>query len=91
VRELCEVAFSHVGLDWKKYVIQDKRFFRPAEVQLLQGDPSRARRELGWKLRVDFRGLVEMMVDADVEKVRQMIAMGIIKNKSQKSEGRRQK
>ncbi len=90
VRELCEVAFAHAGLDWKKYVVQDKRFFRPAEVQLLQGDSSLARRELGWKPRVDFRGLVGMMVDADIEKVRQMIRTGVIQ-KRQKAEVRSQK
>jgi len=69
VRELCEVAFRHVGLDWKQYVKVDPRFVRPAEVDTLQADPARAQRELGWTPRVDFRALVEMMVDADVERV----------------------
>src|SRR5213596_3254741 len=69
VRELCEVAFAHVGLDWKKYVKVDARFVRPAEVDTLQADPARAKRELGWAPRVGFQALVEMMVDADMERV----------------------
>src|SRR5947208_2890595 len=69
VRELCEVAFRHVGLDWKKYVKVDARFVRPAEVDTLQADPARAKRELGWAPRVGFQALVEMMVDADMERV----------------------
>src|SRR2546422_9220160 len=69
VRELCEVAFAHVGLDWKAYVKVDPRFARPAEVDTLQADPAKARRELGWAPKVDFRTLVEMMVDADLERV----------------------
>ena len=66
VRELCEIAFSHVDLDYEDYVVQDERFFRPAEVDLLIGDSSKARAELGWKPRVDFAQLVRMMVDADI-------------------------
>lgn len=66
VRELCEVAFGHVGLDWRDYVVQDPRFMRPAEVDLLVSDPSKARRVLGWEPRVAFRELVQMMVDADL-------------------------
>jgi GDPmannose 4,6-dehydratase len=67
VRELCEVAFTHVGLDYEKFVVQDERFFRPAEVDLLVGDSSKAREHLGWKPKVSFPELVRMMVDADVE------------------------
>ena len=68
VRELCEVAFSHVGLDYRAYVReQDPRFLRPAEVDLLVGDPAKAKRQLGWQPSVTFQGLVEMMVDADLE------------------------
>jgi len=67
VRELIELAFSTVGLDWRRYVKIDKSLIRPAEVELLLGDPSKARRKLGWKPRVDFRGLVDMMVRADLE------------------------
>jgi len=69
VRELVEVAFSHVGLDWAKYVKLDPRFLRPAEVEHLIGDPAKARRELGWAPAVDFRGLVTMMVDADIARL----------------------
>jgi GDPmannose 4,6-dehydratase len=61
------LAFGHVDLDWEKYVVQDERFMRPAEVDLLVGDASKAGRELGWEPTVTFRGLVEMMVDADLE------------------------
>jgi GDPmannose 4,6-dehydratase len=67
VRELVEVAFGRVGLDWKRYVVEDPAFCRPAEVDLLVGDPSKAHTNLGWKPKVTFRGLVEMMVDADLE------------------------
>jgi GDPmannose 4,6-dehydratase len=70
VRQLCELAFGHVGLDWAEHVVVDERFLRPAEVDLLVGDASRARAELGWGMTVDFPALVAMMVDADVELVR---------------------
>ncbi len=66
VRELCDAAFARVGLDWQKYVVQDERFMRPAEVDLLVADPTKARERLGWVPNVDFRQLVEMMVDADL-------------------------
>jgi GDPmannose 4,6-dehydratase len=71
VRELVEVAFGHVGLDWQKYVVTDPKFMRPAEVDLLQADPSKACRELGWSPKVGFEQLVGMMVDADLERLRQ--------------------
>ena len=71
VRELVQVAFGHAGLDWQKHVKTDPKFLRPAEVDLLIGDPSKARTELGWTPEVDFEGLVKMMVDADVERYRQ--------------------
>jgi GDPmannose 4,6-dehydratase len=67
VRELCELAFSHVGLDYEDHVVIDERFFRPAEVDLLVGDPAKAREELGWKPRTSFAELVRMMVDADLD------------------------
>ena len=70
VRELCEAAFGRVGLDWEQYVVQDERFMRPAEVDLLVGDASKAGEALGWEPTVTFRGLIEMMVDADLEKLR---------------------
>ena len=66
VREFCELAFGAVGLDYREFVVQDERFFRPAEVDLLVADPSKARTGLGWTPRVDFRQLVEMMVEADL-------------------------
>jgi GDPmannose 4,6-dehydratase len=69
VRDLCAAAFSHVGLDWKKYVKIDPRFVRPAEVDVLLADASRARTELGWAAKVDFEQLVHMMVDADLERL----------------------
>jgi GDPmannose 4,6-dehydratase len=67
VREFCDVAFSHVGLDYRDFVVQDERFMRPAEVDLLVGDASKARAELGWELKTSFTDLVQMMVDADLE------------------------
>ncbi len=70
VRELCEAAFSHVGLDYKDYIKVDKAFFRPADVDLLVADASRARKALGWKPKVDFRQLVGMMVDYDLERLK---------------------
>jgi GDPmannose 4,6-dehydratase len=69
VRELVEAAFSHVGLDWEKHVVTDPRFMRPAEVDLLLADPSKARQELGWTPAVDFQHLIAMMVDADLERL----------------------
>ena len=71
VREFCEIAFRHVGLDYSRYVRQDPRFMRPAEVDHLVGDASRARSLLGWKPEVDFESLVRMMVDADLARLRQ--------------------
>ncbi len=67
VQELCEVAFSRVGLNWRDYVVQDPRFMRPAEVDLLVSDPSKAKEKLGWKPDITFKDLIEMMVDADLE------------------------
>jgi GDPmannose 4,6-dehydratase len=69
VQELVELAFSHAGLDWQSYVRLDPRFLRPAEVDHLIGDASKARRELNWGPSVDFRGLVGMMVDADLARL----------------------
>jgi GDPmannose 4,6-dehydratase len=70
VRELCEVAFGHVGLDWKKYVKVDPKFVRPAEVDILLADAAQARRDLGWVPKISFEQLVKMMVDADLERVK---------------------
>jgi GDPmannose 4,6-dehydratase len=72
VRELVEVAFRHAGLDWRKHVRLDPRMIRPAEVEHLIGDSTKARTQLGWRPAVDFDGLVKMMVDADVERVAAM-------------------
>jgi GDPmannose 4,6-dehydratase len=69
VRELVELAFGHVGLDYRKYVVSDPRFHRPAEVDLLLADPSKARAQLGWKTKVTFAQLVSMMVDADLARL----------------------
>jgi GDPmannose 4,6-dehydratase len=68
VQELIATAFAHVDLDWRKYVVQDSAFYRPAEVDLLVGDASKAKRVLGWEPKVTFEGLVKMMVDADVQR-----------------------
>jgi GDPmannose 4,6-dehydratase len=68
VRDLCETAFAAVGLDYRDYVVQDPRFFRPAEVDLLVADASKAAKQLGWEPRVNFQELVRMMVDADLER-----------------------
>ncbi|MCZ2127925.1 MAG: GDP-mannose 4,6-dehydratase [Anaerolineales bacterium] len=66
VREFCEIAFAHVGLDYKEYVVVDERFYRPAEVDLLISDPSKARAQLKWEPQVSFKELVTMMVDSDL-------------------------
>ena len=68
VREFCEIAFGHAGLDYKEYVVKDEKFYRPAEVDLLFSDPSKARSKLGWEPAVGFKELVTMMVDADMER-----------------------
>jgi GDPmannose 4,6-dehydratase len=70
VREFCEIAFSHVDLDYKEFVIQDERFYRPAEVDLLISDPTKARTVLGWEPAVSFKELVTMMVDADMARLK---------------------
>jgi GDPmannose 4,6-dehydratase len=69
VRDLVEVAFGHAGLDWRKHVVVDPKFIRPAEVDLLLADPSKAKQELGWKTTVSFEQLVSMMVDADIRRL----------------------
>ncbi|HEY6827422.1 MAG TPA: GDP-mannose 4,6-dehydratase, partial [Gemmatimonadaceae bacterium] len=70
VRDLCQAAFGCVGLDYREYVVQDPRFLRPAEVDLLVADPSKAAQRLGWTPKVSFEELVRMMVEADLERVR---------------------
>jgi GDPmannose 4,6-dehydratase len=71
VREFCEIAFSHVGLNWQDFVVQDPAFMRPAEVDQLIGHPAKANAKLGWKPEVTFKALVQMMVDADLEELQQ--------------------
>jgi GDPmannose 4,6-dehydratase len=67
VKEFCEEAFAHVGLDWQKYVEFDKRYLRPSEVDILIGDPSKAKKALGWEPKTKFKELCKIMVDADVK------------------------
>ena len=70
VREFCEIAFSHVGLNWQDFVVQDPAFMRPAEVDQLIGDPTKAKAELKWAPEVSFQALVKMMVEADLEELK---------------------
>src|SRR3990172_3272910 len=70
VREFCEIAFSHADLDYKEYVVMDEKFYRPAEVDLLISDPSKARAQLKWELSVSFKELVKMMVDSDLARLK---------------------
>jgi GDPmannose 4,6-dehydratase len=72
VREFCEVAFGHADLNWQDHVVIDERYFRPAEVDLLVGDATRAEEILGWLPRTSFHELVTMMVDADIENVQRL-------------------
>jgi GDPmannose 4,6-dehydratase len=73
VRDLVEIAFGVAGLEWNKHVVVDPTFLRPAEVELLQGDYTKARTRLGWKPTVSFRDLIEMMVKADLEGYRHAV------------------
>lgn len=66
VKELCQVAFDRVGLNWEDHVVVDRKFYRPAEIDLLIGDPAKAKAKLGWEPKVNFKELVEMMVDSDL-------------------------
>ena len=70
VSEFCELAFSFADLDYRDFVVQDPRFYRPAEVDLLKSDASKAEKILGWKPKVNFKQLVEMMVEADLERLK---------------------
>jgi len=70
VADLVRTAFEYVGLNWEDYVVQDPKLFRPAEVDLLVGDPSKAKKNLGWEPQVSFKELIEMMVDADIERLK---------------------
>ena len=75
VRELLEETFSYAGLDWRKHLAIDERYYRPAEVDLLIGDPGKAKRKLGWEARTKFKDLVRLMVDADMETARKEVHM----------------
>ena len=72
VRRLCQVAFAAAGLDWEKHVVSDPAFYRPAEVDLLVSDPTKAREELGWEAEVSFEELIQMMVEADLKHLKQV-------------------
>lgn len=74
VKEFLEVAFRHVGLEWQKYVEIDPKYFRPAEVELLIGDPSKAKKQLGWEPKTKFEELTKLMVDEDVKRLREHLA-----------------
>jgi GDPmannose 4,6-dehydratase len=74
VREFLELAFSHAGIDWESHVEIDSRYFRPSEVDVLLGDPSKARAQLGWEPKVGFEELVRIMVDADVTALEDQMA-----------------
>jgi len=74
VREFLEAAFAHAGLDWRKYVEIDQTYCRPAEVDLLMGDASKAKRQLGWEPKTKFKDLVKLMVDADLQMVKDHLA-----------------
>ena len=73
VRKLCELAFGYLGLDYRDYVVSDPKFYRPAEVDQLVGDASKARKILGWEPKVSFEELIQMMVDADLEALQRML------------------
>jgi len=74
IRECLEVAFGRVGLDWQKYVEIDPRYYRPAEVELLIGDASKAKRKMGWEPKTKFKDLIELMVDADLKLLQDQLA-----------------
>jgi GDPmannose 4,6-dehydratase len=78
VRKFCELAFGHVGLNWEDHVVLDERFMRPAEVDLLVGDPAKAKKVLGWELEVPFPELVRRMVEADLELVQRQKDQGLV-------------
>jgi GDPmannose 4,6-dehydratase len=73
VREFCRLAFAAADLDYERYVVEDQRFMRPAEVDLLIGDPSKAKRELGWEPETSFEDLVERMVRFDLDRLRPLV------------------
>ena len=76
VREVCEIAFGHLGLNWEDHVVVDPALYRPAEVYELLGDSSKARKALDWRPQVDFAGLIQLMAEADLERVQRRIRQG---------------
>lgn len=78
IRELCEIAFNHAGLDWEKYVKVDAEFYRPAEVHALLGNSRKARAQMNWEPETSFKQLIELMVDADLERVERQVRNGTI-------------
>lgn len=74
VRDMCRIAFEHVGLDYEKFVVVDPKFYRPAEVDLLLGNPAKAKEKLGWEAKTSLEQLIHMMVDADLKRVAREIA-----------------
>ncbi len=83
IREFCEIAFGHVGLDWQKYVAFDERYLRPAEVDILMGDAAKAKRVLGWAPKTTFIELVKLMVNADMKALQDQLA-GVVARPSQR-------
>jgi len=73
VKELCQTAFGHVGLNWEDHVVVDQKFYRPAEVDLLIGNPTKAKAELGWEPTISFEALIQMMVDADLKAIQEAL------------------
>jgi GDPmannose 4,6-dehydratase len=71
LRDMCKIAFEYVGLNYEDYVVIDPKFYRPAEVDILLGNPAKAKRILGWEAKVSLNQLVEMMVDADLARIRE--------------------
>lgn len=73
VRDMCRIAFDHVGLNYEDYVVQDPRFYRPAEVDLLLGNPAKAKAKLGWEAKTSLEELITMMVDADMKRIDDLV------------------
>ncbi|CUH97269.1 GDP-mannose 4,6-dehydratase [Propionispora sp. 2/2-37] len=74
VRDMCKIAFSHVGLDYEDFIVVDPNLYRPAEVEVLLGNPDKAKRKLGWQARTSLQDLIQMMVEADLERVRKEVS-----------------
>ena len=81
VQEFVELAFNYVGLNWADYVVTSKKYYRPNEVNHLLGDPTKAKKQLGWKPELDFKGLVDLMVESDIKLAQQekvLLQQGLI-------------